>query len=496
MEKKNNRMYSNEMRLEIIRFIITSIILTFSVAFSVASEKPNILFIAVDDLRPELGCYGVNYALSPNLDEFAKTAVTFRNHYVQVPTCGASRYALLTGRSPSNSGAMQNHAFHGGKTAIQDKQLPGAQTMPETFRRSGYETVLIGKISHTADGRVFSYNGKGDGRHEMPRAWERLATPMGQWKRGWGIFFAYANGKHREDGNGHKDLMEFIVEKDTDLPDGLLTESAISQLTQLKDGKKPFFMGLGFFKPHLPFVAPKQDWDAFENITIPDPADKKSFDSPYKHSSGEFFKYSTPYEKKRPLNRKSANMARRSYLACVRYVDRQIGKVLNHLENTGLSKNTIVVVWGDHGWHLGDAQQWGKHTPFEIANRSVLMMRAPGIEGGFSTDALAETLDIYPTLLDLCEPEFKKTHHPLDGVSLAPILRKEKESVRKYAASYWRDAVSVRSETHRLVAKVKGGKIVNKELYDLRKRLDNVDDISSKNSEIEEELTKHIPNRK
>tara|TARA_B100001250_G_C19788522_1_gene785317 strand:- start:1640 stop:2209 length:570 start_codon:yes stop_codon:yes gene_type:complete len=189
-------------------------------------------------------------------------------------------------------------------------------------------------------------------------------------------------------------------------------------------------------------------------------------------------------------------MARRSYLACVRYVDRQIGKVLNHLENTGLSKNTIVVVWGDHGWHLGDAQQWGKHTPFEIANRSVLMMRAPGIEGGFSTDALAETLDIYPTLLDLCEPEFKKTHHPLDGVSLAPILRKEKESVRKYAASYWRDAVSVRSETHRLVAKVKGGKIVNKELYDLRKRLDNVDDISSKNSEIEEELTKHIPNRK
>ena len=494
MEKKNSKINSNKIGSEIIRLMVVSIILNFSIASSIASEKLNVLFIAVDDLRPELGCYGVNYALSPNLDKFANTSVIFRNHYVQVSTCGASRYALLTGRSPNNSGAMQNNALHGGRTAIQDKQLPGAQTMPELFRRSGYETVLIGKISHTADGRVFSYNGKGDGRHEMPGAWDRLATPMGQWKRGWGIFFAYGNGKHREDGKGNKDLMEFIVEKDTDLPDGLLAESAISQLTLLKTSKKPFFMGLGFFKPHLPFVAPKQDWDAFEKITIPDPSDKKPFNSPYKHGSGEFFKYSTPYKKTRPLNRESANMARRAYLACVRYVDRQIGKVLIHLEKTGLSKNTIVVVWGDHGWHLGDAQQWGKHTPFEIANRSVLMIRSPGIDGGFSTNALAETLDIYPTLLDLCEPKFNKTHHPLDGVSLTPVLRKEKETVRKYATSYWRDAISVRSKTHRLVAKMKDGKIVNKELYDLSERLDTIDNVASKGSAILEELTKQIPN--
>ena len=190
MEKKNSKINSNKIGSEIIRLMVVSIILNFSIASSIASEKPNVLFIAVDDLRPELGCYGVNYALSPNLDKFANTSVIFRNHYVQVSTCGASRYALLTGRSPNNSGAMQNNALHGGRTAIQDKQLPGAQTMPELFRRSGYETVLIGKISHTADGRVFSYNGKGDGRHEMPGAWDRLATPMGQWKRGWGIFFA------------------------------------------------------------------------------------------------------------------------------------------------------------------------------------------------------------------------------------------------------------------------------------------------------------------
>ena len=494
MEYKKNRLYLSIAEFNAMRLMIASIILTFSMTFSLASEKPNILFIAVDDLRPELGCYGVKYALSPNLDQFAKTAVTFRNHYVQVSTCGASRYALLTGRSPSNSGALQNHAFYRGKTAIQDKQLPGAQSMPELFKRSGYETVLIGKISHTADGRVYSYNGQGTGKHEMPGAWNRLSTPMGQWKRGWGIFFAYADGKHREDGQGHKNLMQFTVEKDTDLPDGLLAESAISELTKLKAGKKPFFMGLGFFKPHLPFVAPKKDWNAFEKITIPDPEDRKPFDSPYKHSSGEFFKYSTPYEKKRPLNHKSANMARRAYLACVRYVDRQIGKVLQHLERTGLAKNTVVVVWGDHGWHLGDAQQWGKHTPFEIANRSVLMIRTPDVKIGFSTNALAETLDIYPTLLDLCEPEFNETHYPLDGISLGPVLRGEKESVREYATSYWKDSISIRSKTHRLVAKIKNGKIINKELYDLSERLDTVENISSEESAIEEELTKQISN--
>ena len=468
----------------------------FFVAFSVlcsASEKLNILFIAVDDLRPELKCYGVDYALSPNLDKFSQTAVTFENHYVQVPTCGASRYALLTGRSPSNSGAIRNNVFYTGKTAIRDNEFPGAQTMPELFRRSGYETILIGKISHTPDGRIFSYDGKGDGRREMPRAWDHLTTPMGEWKKGWPLFFAYANGKHREDGQSQMKLMEFIVENDNDLPDGLLAESAIKELTKLKKRKKPFFMGLGFFKPHLPFVAPKKDWNAFGKIKIPIPDEKKPFDSPFKHDSGEFFKYSPPYENKRPLDNESAITARRAYLACVKYVDRQIGKVLKCLDETRLSKNTIVVVWGDHGWHLGNGQQWGKHTPFEIANRSVLMIRSPNIKGGFSTDALAETLDIYPTLMDLSKPKFHQTHHPLDGVSLAPILKKEKKSVRKYAISYWRNAVSVRSQSHRLVAQIKNGEIINKELYKLKVNLSTTTQSESNNSKLEKELIKAIP---
>ena len=478
-------------RILILGSLLSVFVFVF-VSQSRTQASPNILFIAIDDLRPELGCYGAHYARTPHLDAFAKTSVTFLKHYVQVATCGASRYALLTGRSPKNSGAMQNNALYGGSTSISRVELPGAQTMPELFRRSGYETVLIGKISHTADGRVFAYNGKGDGRPEIPGAWDQLATPMGKWKRGWGIFFAYSGGRHREDGGGHSDLMEFAAQKDTDLPDGLMTEAAIAKLGELKKGRKPFFMGLGFFKPHLPFVATKQDWDTFEDIEIPPPADEKPFTSPYRHGSGEFFKYATPYKKSRPLSRQSANTARRAYLACVRYVDRQVGKVLHGLDKLGLKENTIVVVWGDHGWHLGDGQQWAKHTPFERANRSVLMVRAPGMKRGITTNALAETIDIYPTLIDLCQPGFKKTHYPLDGVSLVPVLSGEKFTVRQHALSYWRDSVSVRSESHRLVAKVKNGKVINSELYDLRANIDTVENVAGSNPDIVTQLAKSI----
>ena len=234
-----------------------------------AAGPPNVLFIAIDDLRTELGCYGVDYADSPHLDQLAAEGTLFTNHFVQVPTCGASRYALLTGRSPAASGALQNGAMYSGRTALNPQQQPGAQTLPELFRRSGYHTTLIGKISHTADGRVYEYNGSGDGRDEIPLAWDDKLTPFGKWQRGWGIFFAYGQGRHREDGNGNKDLMQFSVENDDDLPDGMMASAAIEQLKQLGNSEKPFFMGLGFFKPHLPFVAPRQDWEAVRDRNIP-----------------------------------------------------------------------------------------------------------------------------------------------------------------------------------------------------------------------------------
>ena len=467
-----------------------------SFSAAAADRPPNVLFIAIDDLRTELGCYGVEDARSPNLDELAAEGMLFTNHFVQVPTCGASRYALLTGRSPKSSGVTRNNAgFYQGESALAQEQTAGAQTMPELFRRSGYTTSLIGKISHTADGLVYAYDGSGDGRLEMPHAWDRFLTPLGSWKRGWGIFFAYEGGRSREDGGGHMDLMEFTAEKDTDLPDGQMAEAAVAELERLKSEEKPFFMGLGFFKPHLPFVAPRQDWEAMMEVDVKAPAHPHKPETAYWHKSGEFFKYRTPYEKTNPLATEDAITARRAYLASVRYADRQVGKVLQALDDTGLADNTIVVVWGDHGWFLGETALWAKHAPLERALKSTLIVRAPGMAKGKVSDALVETIDLYPTLKDLAAPAFSKTEWPLDGRSLAPLLSGEAESVRELSLSYWGNAVTVRSKTHRLTvtrsnqkkngkASTKTGEFEKVELYDLRDTPDAVNNIAEEQPEL------------
>jgi arylsulfatase A-like enzyme len=455
---------------------------------------PNVLLIAVDDLRTELGCYGLPYVQSPNLDRLASQGVLFSNHFVQVPTCGASRYALLTGRSPSRSGALGNNAMVSGPSQLNPQQLDGAQTMPELFRRSDYRTILIGKISHTPDGKVFEYNGSGDGRDEMPNAWIELATPYGSWKRGWGIFFAYANGLHREDGGGHQDLMEFVAENDEDLPDGLMARTAIERLGDLKDWPHPFFMGLGFFKPHLPFVAPKCDWEAMADVDVPPPPRPEKIDSPYWHTSGEFYKYDMSFEKTRPLAAADRITAQRAYLACVRYVDRQIGKVLEELDRQGLAESTIVVVWGDHGWHLGDSAIWGKHSPFERALKSTLIIRAPGAsKPGLKCDALVESLDLYPTLVDLCGPKFTKTEHPLDGHSLRPLLNGEKDSIRDAALSYWRSEVSIRTADHRLITTLGKNGPSKTELYEMGQGPDPVENMVEKEPEVVQAMLKRLP---
>ena len=457
-------------------------------------NRYNVLFVAIDDLRPELGCYGVPHARTLHLDSFAKTALRFTRHYVQVATCGSSRYALLTGRSPRSTGLTGgNDGFHSGSTALSQRKLPGAQTMPELFRRSGYRTSLIGKISHTADGRVYAYNGTGDGRLEVPHAWDDMLTPMGSWKRGWGVFFAYPGGVHREDGSGRKDLMDFTAVHDDDLPDGQMATAAIKHLQVLSQEKQPFFLGLGFFKPHLPFVAPKQDWDALADIDIPLPPAWK-IDSPYWHRSNEFYKYDMPFPKDRPLSEEAHRNAIRAYGACVRYVDRQLGRLLIALDELELSQNTIVVVWGDHGWHLGEQQIWAKHTPFERANNSVLMIRVPGMStAGKSTSSLVESIDLYPTLVELCSLTSRTTRYPLDGKSLVPILRHERSTVHTHATSYWRDAVSVRTTRHRLVAKMEDGKPTHIELYDLSSGPDSVRDLSQTEPELVKRLLALLP---
>jgi arylsulfatase A-like enzyme len=173
--------------------------------------------------------------------------------------------------------------------------------------------------------------------------------------------------------------MEFVAEHDEDLPDGLMAARAIEQLSALQKSGQRFFLGLGFFKPHLPFVATKADWEAMEKVVVPPPPHPEKPDSDYWHSSAEFYGYRWPFAKTNPLAAADQLRVRRAYLACVRYADRQVGKVLDALDTLGLADSTLVVVWGDNGWHLGDSQLWGKHTPFERAMHTPLIIRAPGM---------------------------------------------------------------------------------------------------------------------
>ena len=475
--------------------MLRPLLLALLAGASVAQDRaPNVLFLAIDDLRPELACYGVPDARTPNLDRLAAEGVRFTQHYVQVPTCGASRYALLTGRSPAHSRALGNGALYNGRTAIDAVQHPGAQTLPELFRRSGYRTILIGKISHTADGRVFAYNGRGDGRMEVPHAWDELRTPFGAWGRGWGVFFAYEGGRHREDGQGNRDLWEFVAEEDDELPDGLMASEAVNVLREVANSSQPFFLGLGFFKPHLPFVATRGDWEAMQDVEIVPPAHPERPDSNYWHNSGEFYKYAAEHEKTRPLALEARIESRRAYLACVRYVDRQVGRVLDALDELGLSENTVVVVWGDHGWHLGESALWGKHALYDRALNSALIVRAPGVSrAGASCDALVETTDLFPTLLELCEPRLRETRYPLDGVSLVPLLNGEAEAVREVALSYQRGDVTVRSPSHRLVARRGEQGPTSIELYSASAGPDPTENLAESEPERVRALLERVP---
>ncbi|MCA9063291.1 MAG: sulfatase [Planctomycetaceae bacterium] len=462
------------------------------VASDSADGQPNrfnVLLICVDDLRPELGCYGVQHGQSPSLDAFAQTARRFDRHYVMVPTCGASRYAMLTGRSPAASGVTRsNEAFYNGPSALTPGDSAAARTLPELFRRSGYTTVGIGKISHTPDGRVFAYNGNGDGRPELPGAWDRMGAPYGPWERGWGIFFAYPNGHHREDGLGHADLMDFTVAHDSDLPDGQMADDAVHELKTLAEAGNPFFLAVGFFKPHLPWVAPKQDWDAIDpaSITAPE-SDADAAAGPYHHRSGEFFRYNMPFPKTSPLSEEASVQARRAYLACVRYADRQVGRVLKALDESGQADRTIVVVSGDHGWHLGEQQIWGKHTPWERALRSTLLIRVPGEPGGTASNAIVQSIDLMPTLIDYCQPRSPELEHPADGRSLRTVLHTGQDASPQPATGFWGKAISVRDEQRRYV--ITRGRttedFTNVEVYDMTAGDDGV--------RVDEPIPPHVP---
>lgn len=344
--------------------------------------RPNVLFIAVDDLRTQLGCYGDPAAITPRLDRLAADGTLFTRAYCQQAVCNASRQSLLSGRRPDSIRVWDL------RTVFRET-APDAVSLPEYFKKQGYFTQSFGKIYH-------------DGLPD-PESW---SVPAG-----------FENMPKREDyrlpenrAPQHKAqkaaATEFADAPDDAYPDGKVAAGAVEALEALaREPGQPFFLAVGIRKPHLPFTAPKKYWDLYASVEIPAIAQPGAPDGAPEialHDSIELRGYSDQ-PKSGPWTAEQIGTLRRGYLAATSFADAQIGRVLDALKRTGLAKNTIVVVWGDHGFFLGEHGLWAKTTNYEADTRVPLIVATPDDRPrGVRTDALVELLDLYPTLVELC----------------------------------------------------------------------------------------------
>ncbi|MDF1825613.1 MAG: sulfatase [Verrucomicrobiales bacterium] len=400
---------------------IPLVLLFFLASFALqpsASGKPNVLFIAIDDLRPELGCYGSPAVKSPNLDALAARGLRFDRAYCQQAICSPSRASLLSGLRPDDTGITHNYV------AFRDLN-PDVITIPQHFRAHGYETVSSGKIFHRPK--------------DDPQSWSRdpayKMTPFKKPNYTFALPENYALHMQQK-----KEMLEKYGEaskrglasgpayESADVPDhayidGYNTEAAIATLKEMGgDDEKPFFLAMGYKLPHLNWCAPQKYWDLYERDEIALPAQTEGPEGGAMiglHPSFEL-RVRANIPKIGPMGDELSRTLLHAYYASASYVDALIGKLLKTLDEVGERDNTIIIVWGDHGWHLGDMGIWGKATNHEIATRVPLIVSTPEMRAkGEGTQALVELVDIYPTL---CELAGLPAPEHVVGKSFAPLL--------------------------------------------------------------------------
>ena len=432
-------------------------------------QRPNILFIAVDDLRPSISCYGDTHAVTPHIDRLASQGVVFNQAHCQVAVCNPSRASLMTGLRPDTLGVwtLPIH-FREAK--------PDAVTLPQWLRRFGYVAVSHGKIFHnpTPDPQSWSepirqVQGVQQG---YPPGWQKQIRetqsklPARDWRKN----------------NLRGPATASPMIDDELLVDGARTSMTIEDLRRLGRGDKPFFLAMGFIRPHLAWIAPKKYWDLYDAETLPVIIDGKvTPDTPPYALSNSYelthyvdqTDFPKPWDKRRVADA-NARRLMHGYYACVSYVDAQIGRIMQALDEEGLADNTIVVLWSDHGWKLGEFNGWGKMSNYEIDTRVPLIISSPGLKtAGQSTDSLAELLDLFPTLCDLAGIE---TPGFVEGTSLVPVLNDPRSAVKDAAFSqYHRNhegqqymGYAMRTPTHRFVEwrNFATGEVTAHELYD------------------------------
>lgn len=411
---------------------------------STSAEQPNILFISVDDLRPDLGSYGHPVAKTPRFDGFAETALLFEKAYTQQAVCGPSRAALLTGLRPSTTGIKRLDQTVTGT-------LPDTTTLNSMFKKSGYETVSVGKIYHHFDDDINGWSkAPFDSIYNFRKDRKKRGLPKGP---------PYA-----------------VWLSDELLPDAKNVAHAVNELDRLSKQDNPFFLAVGLHRPHLPFRAPKKFWDKYDPKSVPAPkTTKQQLGAPdWAVVAWEIWNYDNLPPKPGPMPKAEGEQLRHGYLAAISFVDGLVGQLLDKLSALDLDKNTVVVVWGDHGFKLGDHGGWSKHSNVELDIHIPLMIRVPGMKAsGKRTKALVETVDIYPTLMDVAGLD---QPHELEGISLLPLTNEPnqewKEAVfaqfPRYAKHQALMGETVRTDRYRYTAwvGVRSGKIIAQELYD------------------------------
>lgn len=400
--------------------------------------RPNILFIPVDDLRPDLGAYGDEFVKTPHIDRLAEQGLTFTRAYCQQAVCNPSRASLLTGLRPDSIRVWDL------QTGFR-KNVPDVVTLPQFFKEHGYTTIGLGKTFHNNDPDTLSWSITPEHIEGFPFDPDAVYVnkenlDIQQMK----IEKMKASGKTRIDQLGHwyvkANATEMAEVGDDAYYDGAQTTRAIKILQELKAANKPFFLSVGYYRPHLPFNAPKKYWDLYNRNDIP-LADNQYVPegSPayLVHGEAELRGYSDctdlPLPVAAPWDENRQREIKHGYYASVSYTDAQIGRLIDELERLGLAENTIVVLWGDHGWKLGEHNGWCKQTNYEIDTRVPMIISGQGVKAkGKYSHALTEFVDIYPTL---CEMARLPIAEYLQGTSMVPLLENPDASWKTAAFS-------------------------------------------------------------
>ena len=410
------------------------------------AERPNVLFIAIDDLKPTLGVYGETEVATPHMDRLGERGTTFLNAACQFPVCGPSRASLLTGLRPEATGVLDL------KTRMRDVH-PDILTLPQYFKQQGYTTAAVGKIfdPRCVDGREF-----GD-RISWTFPYNENPKPIG--------VTAISEGKR---------VTQSIDAPDEAFVDGRIGRRGVELLGELAAKDEPFFLAVGFKKPHLPFVAPKRFWDKYDpaEISLEPFQTETAGNSGYGYWNSNEIRSYEGVPKEGPFDPEFQRHLIHGYFACTSWVDELVGRLTRELDEQCLADTTIIVLWGDHGWHLGDHGLWGKHTVFESAIRAPLIVMDPRLKSAGPTPAPAEFTDIFPTL---CELAGLPRPDQLQGVSLVPALSSVEARPRGASIAYRKSkgaaGYSVRTERYRYIEWIdlKTAKLVGQDLFDFER---------------------------